>query len=97
VAARATRLGQHDEAALLWLACSQRWADAGDDEREAIARAWAALALETAGLAADAEQVRRDGPHASEPWALDRTRRLPLAGAPFLAELMPSVEPNARS
>jgi hypothetical protein len=97
VAARATRLGQDDEAALLWLACSQRWADAGDGEREAVARSWAALALERAGLPADAEQIRRDAPPATEPWAQERARRLPVAGAPFLAELMPSPKGNARS
>jgi hypothetical protein len=97
VAARAMRLGQHDEAALLWLACSQRWADAGDIERGAVARAWAALALERADLAGDAEQVRRDGPATSAPWAQERARRLPTAGAPFLAELMPSPERGARS
>lgn len=97
VAARASRLGSNNEAALFWLACSQRWADAGDGERAAIARAWAALALESAGLPADANQVRREGPLASESWAQARARRLPVAGVPFLAELMPSAEPNARS
>ena len=97
VAARAMRLGRDDEAALLWLACSQCWADAGDTEREAVGRAWAALALDRAGLAADADQVRRDGPPPSEPWARDRARRLPTAGPAFLAELMPSPERGARS
>jgi hypothetical protein len=97
VAARAMRLGQNDEAALLWLACSQRWADAGDPEREAVAHAWAALALERAELAADADQLRRDAPPGNEPWAQERARRLPVAGAPFLAELMPSPERGART
>ena len=97
VAARATRLGRDDEAALLWLACSQRWADAGDTEREAVARAWAALALDRAGLPADAEQIRPDAAAATEPWAQERARRLPMAGAPFLAELMPSPEGSALS
>jgi hypothetical protein len=97
VAARATRLGRDDEAALLWLACSQRWSDAGDTDREAVARAWAAMALDRAGLRSDAEQIRRDATPAVEPWAQERARRLPVAGAPFLAELMPSPEGNARS
>jgi hypothetical protein len=97
VAARANRLGRDDEAALLWLACSQRWADAGDGERAAVAREWAALALERAGLGADAGQIRRGALVAREPWAQERARRLPLGGPPFLAELMPSPEHGARS
>jgi hypothetical protein len=97
VAARATRLDQHDEAGLLWLACSQRWADAGDPDREAVAREWAALSLDRSGMAGDAEQLRRDAPRAPGTWAQDRARRLPATGAPFLAELMPRSGRGARS